>query len=683
MMIYNPSDIASGWVDKTIDLKDRRIHPVQIKPDFSHEEEYSKLWDSIVNVFIQLQFKTSSYVSTQKVINSYLDISTKQPINPQIQQDSSNVLMNILTRLEDYLNMRNAPNIIKKLFKPVIITRFSCENNQRYCNDNVQFEANDEYLFPITVFGYKNLFESLENFVSAKTSNRTCDFCKEKLIEKNCISSLPNSLVFQLHRYHDKNKILDEFTFPLNNLDMFKYTTEYTTGNKNGKNIRGEVYYMYILMGVIIHSGASLNAGHYYSYVRDRRDLNVWYCLNDENVKKVEKDDMLENFYGGMKKGVVNLFGLKKEDLMNQHTGMILFYERKVPLDIYGGERSVSKGEIPPSFPLLTPGFLKEMKNSDLKKNISKGYDQFMIKCGIKGDKEEIIKEVNDLKVEKIFKIFEEIFDNSFFDRFIENDIIKTDFNDSFTNSVYHYESPVANEKCCFLWEWINFVVNMYCLLPDRSSLQKEYLKKIKEIIFKNRYLLIFFVWYSMKGEAFLMQPLSEFNLNTYFGLVDFSSYPCLYSKCVNNNGNPMYDRLFDFLIENLLSDINFSKDELLFVLVVDCLIEIWKYPACDSSSSLNKISNLCQSFIKKLEKCELKYVNYFLQRVAPTNENIREDMLFHTPFFDIVYCGLDIMINNYKKKETVQKLFSDVITSKILTGNNENVVKFRNLVCN
>jgi hypothetical protein len=481
MMIYSPNDFALGWVDKTINLNDRKIHPFQIKPDLSHEEEYSRLWDSIVNVFIQLQFKTSSYVSTQQVINSYLDISTKQPINPQIQQDSANVLMNILTRLEDYLNMRKAPNIIKKLFKPIIITRLSCVNNQRSCNDNIHFEANDQYVFPVTVHGYKNLHESLENFVSAKTSNRTCDFCRKKLVEHNCISSLPNSLIFQLHRYHEKNKILDEFTFPLDNLDMFKYTTEHTAGNKNGKNAKGEAYYIYILMGVVIHSGATLNAGHYYSYVRDRRDLSVWYCLNDESVKKAQENDMLENFYGGMKKDVVNLFGLKKEDLMNQHTGMILFYERETPIDIYGGERSASKSEIPLSFPLLTPGSLKEMKISDLKKNINNRYDQFIEKCGIK---KEIIKEVNDLKIEKIFKIFEEILDNSFFDRFREKDFIKENFNDSFTNSIYHYKSPVANEKCCFLWEWTNFVVNMYCLLPDRSSLQKEYLKKITQIIF-------------------------------------------------------------------------------------------------------------------------------------------------------------------------------------------------------
>jgi hypothetical protein len=186
-------------------------------------------------------------------------------------------------------------------------------------------------------------------------------------------------------------------------------------------------------------------------------------------------------------------------------------------------------------------------------------------------------------------------------------------------------------------------------------------------------------MWYSIKGEAFLIQPLSEFNLS-YFGKPGFSSYPCLYSKCVNNNGNSMYDRLFNFLIENLLSNIDFSKDELRFVLVVDCLIEIWNYPACDSSSSLN---NLCQSVIKKLKNCDLKRVYYFLQRVAPTNKNIREDMLFYTPFFEIVYCGLDIMINKGKEKVLVQQLFSDVITSEILINKNENVVRFRSLVCN
>ena len=62
-------------------------------------------------------------------------------------------------------------------------------------------------------------------------------------------------------------KINDFFSFPLD-LDMKNYSFEEETE--------------FILSGVIIHVGFA-DAGHYYSYIRDRY-TNEWFEFNDSDV---------------------------------------------------------------------------------------------------------------------------------------------------------------------------------------------------------------------------------------------------------------------------------------------------------------------------------------------------------------------------------------------------------------
>ena len=49
------------------------------------------------------------------------------------------------------------------------------------------------------------------------------------------------------------------------------------------RNGRTAAYYEYRLMGVLVHSGGA-DAGHYYSYVRDRTSDTRWLEFNDDRV---------------------------------------------------------------------------------------------------------------------------------------------------------------------------------------------------------------------------------------------------------------------------------------------------------------------------------------------------------------------------------------------------------------
>ena len=52
-------------------------------------------------------------------------------------------------------------------------------------------------------------------------------------------------------------------------------------------------------MGVLIHSGSS-EAGHYYSYIKDREsDQGGWFEFNDTHVKPFDLANLEKSWFGG------------------------------------------------------------------------------------------------------------------------------------------------------------------------------------------------------------------------------------------------------------------------------------------------------------------------------------------------------------------------------------------------
>ena len=94
--------------------------------------------------------------------------------------------------------------------------------------------------------------------------------------------SLPNSLIIVVKRYDNfLNKKNNVINFPINSLNMFKYSIGYN----NDKNI-------YDLYAISNHSG-QLNGGHYWCYAKNL-DGN-WYNFNDEKVTSIEESDLISN----------------------------------------------------------------------------------------------------------------------------------------------------------------------------------------------------------------------------------------------------------------------------------------------------------------------------------------------------------------------------------------------------
>ena len=186
------------------------------------------------------------------------------------------------------------------------------------------------YHLQLTVKGQEHLQGSFEHMIvdeMLEGENAYYDEDSEskvRAIKRLRIKSLPPTLILHLKRFElnydtfQKVKLNDYYKFPIE-LDMRPYMTN-TQDESMVTNYR--------LCGVIVHSGTA-NAGHYYSFSKDRSAQNSWYEFNDDIVEPFELSRLAEECYGGY---FVQSFkgsgGKQNIRLPIEKNAFMLFYER-------------------------------------------------------------------------------------------------------------------------------------------------------------------------------------------------------------------------------------------------------------------------------------------------------------------------------------------------------------------
>ncbi|KAG2508687.1 hypothetical protein JM18_008733 [Phytophthora kernoviae] len=178
------------------------------------------------------------------------------------------------------------------------------------------FGEREEKFFALSVEVSKKrrLTESLALYVEGESlEGENAYFCervqrKVSATKRVCIKRLPQTLVCHLKRFEfdystmEKMKINDYLEFPTE-LDMYPYTSEALASTDkikhNGANHQDKSI-MYDLVGVVVHSGTS-DTGHYYSFIKDRRETKDqrWLEFNDEVVREFDVDTMGDECFGG------------------------------------------------------------------------------------------------------------------------------------------------------------------------------------------------------------------------------------------------------------------------------------------------------------------------------------------------------------------------------------------------
>ncbi|KAG7316677.1 hypothetical protein KOW79_020218 [Hemibagrus wyckioides] len=231
------------------------------------------------------------------------------------QQDAYEFFTSLVDQLDEHLKKIGREQIFKNTFQGIF-------SDQKICKDCPhRYEREETFMaLNLGVTSCQSLEISLDQFVRGEVLEGSnayyCEKCKEKrtTVKRTCIKSLPSVLVIHLMRFGfdwesgRSIKYDEQIRFPWV-LNMEPYTVSgmarQDSSSDHGENSRtGEagpggsprkkvtISENYELVGVVVHSGQA-HAGHYYSFIKDRRggSRSRWYKFNDNVVEEFDMND--------------------------------------------------------------------------------------------------------------------------------------------------------------------------------------------------------------------------------------------------------------------------------------------------------------------------------------------------------------------------------------------------------
>uniref|UniRef100_A0A8D3C8U7 Ubiquitin carboxyl-terminal hydrolase 24 n=1 Tax=Scophthalmus maximus TaxID=52904 RepID=A0A8D3C8U7_SCOMX len=229
------------------------------------------------------------------------------------QQDAYEFFTSLVDQLDEHLKKMGREQIFKNTFQGIF-------SDQKICKDCPhRYEREETFMaLNLGVTSCQSLEISLDQFVRGEVLEGSnayyCEKCKEKrtTVKRTCIKSLPSVLCIHLMRFGfdwesgRSIKYDEQIRFPWV-LNMEPYTVSGMARQDNsgeGGEGRGDgtsggsprkkvtISENYELVGVVVHSGQA-HAGHYYSFIKDRRGSarGRWYKFNDNVVEEFDMND--------------------------------------------------------------------------------------------------------------------------------------------------------------------------------------------------------------------------------------------------------------------------------------------------------------------------------------------------------------------------------------------------------
>ncbi|KAH9251808.1 hypothetical protein BASA81_010251 [Batrachochytrium salamandrivorans] len=277
--------------------------------------------------FRELSHSTKRVCSLEPFISRFKDESGLG-LNVVEQQDAQEIFEKVCDRLDDCLHRQAKGRLFRNALGVKIASVFVCLEDDTKANREDQGSL--EWCLKVQlVQGCHSLSAILDKFVAGEVLQQFTWEEEEggetgkslRTLKKQVIKSLSDTLAIHLARFHMNwdtqvcEKTNDRLEFPLE-LDM----RPYCDGDQHPPS-----YYQYKLVGVLVHDGARLNSGHYYSYCQSRvvnSDTNgKWFCFNDSMVQEFDVKNLEEAAFGGN----VN------KTTARTHGAYMLFYERAPP----------------------------------------------------------------------------------------------------------------------------------------------------------------------------------------------------------------------------------------------------------------------------------------------------------------------------------------------------------------
>ncbi|CAG0890208.1 unnamed protein product, partial [Cyprideis torosa] len=365
------------------------------------------------NFFVQFQLVLANLMESEK---QYYEPSALwscfklhgRPIQISEQQDAFEFFTDLADQIDEFLSKKRKPKIFQRKFEGIF------SDTTSYIGCEHRYEREEAFMALNLPVRAGSLTAALEHFVKGEIMEGAnacyCDQCgvKRRARKRMCIKTLPQVIVIQLKRFffdHETRQAIkfdDYFEFPAM-IDMGPYTKEgveylddyeldftsstpVTTPTPSEKRkisftsslnrsasgsallrpatLPPESSKMYEFVGTIVHSGQCM-AGHYYSYVMDRRARGdsmssqletvrpKWIKFNDHVVEPVDVNEefMRSEMFGGTMQ--VNTGNGGGSEVRSRHwNSYLLFYER---VGESGGVSQSQAVQCGSSDPLSTP----------------------------------------------------------------------------------------------------------------------------------------------------------------------------------------------------------------------------------------------------------------------------------------------------------------------------------------
>ena len=294
--------------------------------------------------FVNLKNSIMAYYPPMSFIKSFKKAFNGEPIVLGVQQDADEFLSILCDKLEEEAKKFNRANFLENSFKGKITNEIvSLEKDYPYYSQREE----PYYRITLDIKGHKKLEEALDAYVKGEILDGDNQYFVEKYNKKlpikkrTSLKKISNQIIITLKRFEfdfftfQNNKLNDYLEFPLK-INFKKWTRAFLRMNevedKNEDKIEEiekenliDEKMDYELTGILIHSGASLQSGHYYSYIKDL-DTDKWYEFNDSSINDYDIDKNLKKECFGNLNSNINQYG---------RGAYLLFYTKRECIDKY------------------------------------------------------------------------------------------------------------------------------------------------------------------------------------------------------------------------------------------------------------------------------------------------------------------------------------------------------------
>ena len=247
------------------------------------------------DLFWNLEESDKKYFEPQGFCKAFKDYDG-QSMNVSQQQDVDEFFNILCDKIEELLKHTPSSKLLRDCFGGILVHEIeSCEPNYPYKG------AREEQFYRISL-DIKNkmtLSEALDLYVKEDLldgdNKYLCEEynCKVAAKKRCLISNLSNTVIIHLKRFEfnystmQRTKMNEYCEFPIKlNLKPWSKDTE-----------KAEEYYLYDLVGVLVHSGYA-DAGHYYSIIKDR-ETQTWLKFDDKHIEVFDISNLKEECFGG------------------------------------------------------------------------------------------------------------------------------------------------------------------------------------------------------------------------------------------------------------------------------------------------------------------------------------------------------------------------------------------------